>query len=434
MSGSEHQPEAAAEAAFAAYLSARQGDGGVDFEAFCAERPDIAERLRTLHMIWSRQATATMLESSPGEAARPISQVLRDYFGSAGAPGIDLDDAKERSPDSSLEERLQRLAERIALTTRYSLREEMARGGMGVILRVWDEDLRRTLAMKSMRGMLLPKDASPENAQMVSRFLEEAQITGQLDHPGVVPVHELGIDAKGHVFFTMRMVRGVELAEVIRMAREGREGWNTTRALTVILKVCEAMAYAHSKGVIHRDLKPANVMVGKFGESYVMDWGLAKVVDAPTPTTSASIRAPPPSSVACAPTGSRRRRTSPIRRSSPWTARSWAPRPTCRRNRRRGASPISTSAPTSTRPAPCSIPSSPAGCRTSIRPRPSPRGRSVTRRARSSGARRLSLVRSAPCGAIRRRHDVVRILRRDPLIKAAVLRAPRDDDVVFQSR
>ncbi len=269
--------EEAAEAALAAYLLAMREDPSTDFDAFCAARPEVEERLRRLHEIWRRQTTATMLESSPGDAARPISHVLREFFGGE-RPEVELGQEERAPGDQSLATRLQRLAERIALTTRYSLQEEVARGGMGVILRVWDEDLRRTLAMKSMRGKLRPEDRSPENAQTVSRFLEEAQITGQLDHPGVVPVHELGIDAKGHVFFTMRMVKGRELSEVFRLSRAGEEGWSTVRCLGVILKVCEAMAYAHSKGVIHRDLKPANVMVGKFGETYVMDWGLAKVV------------------------------------------------------------------------------------------------------------------------------------------------------------
>ncbi|MFT5291974.1 MAG: WD40 repeat protein/serine/threonine protein kinase, partial [Planctomycetota bacterium] len=100
---------------------------------------------------------------------------------------------------------------------------------------------------------------------------------GQLDHPGIVPVHDLGIDPDGRCYFTMRLVRGRELKEILKLAREGKEGWTQTRALGVILKVCEAMAFAHSKSVIHRDLKPANIMVGRFGETYVMDWGLARV-------------------------------------------------------------------------------------------------------------------------------------------------------------
>ena len=107
-----------------------------------------------------------------------------------------------------------------------------------------------------------------------ARFLEEAQVTGQLDHPGIVPVHELGLDSEGRVYFTMKLVKGEDLRSIFAQVETGEHGWNLTRALGVLLKVCDAMAYGHSKGVIHRDLKPANVMVGKFGEVYVMDWGL----------------------------------------------------------------------------------------------------------------------------------------------------------------
>ena len=152
----------------------------------------------------------------------------------------------------------------------YRIVREIGRGGMGAILRVWDEQLGRHLAMKVALG----RDGSSER---LARFLEEARVTGQLDHPGVVPVHELGLDAQGRRFFTMKLVEGRDMKQVFELVFAGRDGWNETRALGVILKVCEAMAYAHKKGIIHRDLKPANVMVGSFGEVFVMDWGLARV-------------------------------------------------------------------------------------------------------------------------------------------------------------
>ncbi len=154
----------------------------------------------------------------------------------------------------------------------YRVVREIGRGGMGVILRVWDEELGRHLAMKVALG------GAGSPAQLV-RFLEEARVTGQLDHPGIVPVHELGLDAEGRRFFTMKLVEGRDMKQVFELVFAGRDGWNETRALGVILKVCEAMAYAHSKGIIHRDLKPANVMVGGFGEVFVMDWGLARVLN-----------------------------------------------------------------------------------------------------------------------------------------------------------
>jgi serine/threonine protein kinase len=168
-----------------------------------------------------------------------------------------------------------------------------------------DEDLRRHLAMKVML------DEQEGAASRLSRFLEEAQVTGQLDHPGIVPVHELGIDARGRVFFTMKLVKGKTLEHVFEAVRHGDDGWSVTRALSVVLRVCEAMAFAHEKGVIHRDLKPANIMVGRFGETYVMDWGLARVLgkkdtkDIGPSRTKASAR--------CAPIAASAREPSPIR-------------------------------------------------------------------------------------------------------------------------
>ncbi len=156
---------------------------------------------------------------------------------------------------------------------------------MGEILEVFDEDLRRELAMKVISGRQRssrapsPATANEVDARLLTRFLEEAQITGQLDHPGVVPVHELGLGDNGEVFFTMQLVRGRDLEAIFDLVPEEREGWSMTRALGALLKACDAVAYAHSKGVVHRDLKPANIMVGHFGEVYVMDWGLARVAN-----------------------------------------------------------------------------------------------------------------------------------------------------------
>ena len=180
---------------------------------------------------------------------------------------------------------IERLRARPRVEGRYDERGEIARGGMGAVKRVFDADMRRQLAMKVM----LRSDADPHASKSAesavhrrrARFLEEAQITGQLDHPGIVPVHELGLDSQGQLYFTMKLVKGRDLREVFQLVRRGEEGWSLTRALGILLRVCEAVAFAHEKGVIHRDLKPANIMVGRFGEVYVMDWGLAKVLGRP---------------------------------------------------------------------------------------------------------------------------------------------------------
>ncbi|MDO8349389.1 MAG: bifunctional serine/threonine-protein kinase/formylglycine-generating enzyme family protein, partial [Planctomycetota bacterium] len=168
-------------------------------------------------------------------------------------------------------------------TNRYRLEGRVGQGGMGVVRRIHDQQLNRRLAMKVPLDRSLPTNDQERQLanQLIGRFLEEAQVTSQLDHPGVVPVHELGLDQQGKVYFTMRLVKGRTAHETFRLARARREDWTTTRALEVILKVCDTMAYAHDKGVVHRDLKPGNVMVGSFGEVYVLDWGLAKVLDQP---------------------------------------------------------------------------------------------------------------------------------------------------------
>src|SRR5262249_55962572 len=112
--------------------------------------------------------------------------------------------------------------------------------------------------------------------------VEEAQITGQLEHPNIVPIHELGVDPMKRLFFSMKMVKGRSLAQVLDELRKdpkrAEKEFSLARLLNIVVNACHALAYAHSCGVVHRDLKPANIMVGDFGEVYVMDWGLAKVL------------------------------------------------------------------------------------------------------------------------------------------------------------
>lgn len=169
--------------------------------------------------------------------------------------------------------------------TRYQITTLIGHGGMGSVFEAWDHELRRVVAMKVLRSLVIPVGESskrgpetPQQALALTRFLQEAQILGQLDHPGIVPVHDLGIDASGQLFFIMPLVRGEDLGKVFRRFREGTSGLGLMRVLSMILKACDAVSFAHSRGVLHRDLKPSNIMVGQFGEVYVMDWGLAKVI------------------------------------------------------------------------------------------------------------------------------------------------------------
>jgi tetratricopeptide (TPR) repeat protein len=152
---------------------------------------------------------------------------------------------------------------------RYRLDGEIARGGMGAVLRGRDVDLGRDLAVK----VLLEKFAN--RPDVARRFIEEAQICGQLQHPGIVPVYDIG-KFGDRPFFTMKLVKGQTLAAIL--AERADPSADRPRLLGIALQVAHAMAYAHAKGVIHRDLKPANIMVGAFGEVQVMDWGLAKVL------------------------------------------------------------------------------------------------------------------------------------------------------------
>jgi formylglycine-generating enzyme required for sulfatase activity len=122
-------------------------------------------------------------------------------------------------------------------------------------------------------------DALGDDDLPVLRFVEEAQIASQLEHPGVVPIHDLAVDGDGHLFFTMRLVEGDTLSSALEEHRAGSDTWTQVRLLEVLVRICDAVAFAHDRGVLHRDLKPQNVLLGRFGEVYVTDWGLAKLLD-----------------------------------------------------------------------------------------------------------------------------------------------------------
>jgi tetratricopeptide (TPR) repeat protein/tRNA A-37 threonylcarbamoyl transferase component Bud32 len=152
----------------------------------------------------------------------------------------------------------------------YAVLDQLGQGGRGVVYRVSDPELNRPLAVKVLRPELRDE---PDAAR---RFLEEAQVMGQLQHPGIVPVHAIGQLPDGRPYFAMKLVQGRTLAQLLD-ARP-TPAHDLPRFLVIFQQVCQAVAYAHSRGVIHRDLKPANVMVGAFAEVQVMDWGLAKVL------------------------------------------------------------------------------------------------------------------------------------------------------------
>lgn len=146
---------------------------------------------------------------------------------------------------------------------------EIARGAMGSIRQLYDVDLRRRVALKLIDAEL------GHDPEMTQRFLEEARITGGLDHPNIVPVYDLGVDDRGQASYTMKLVEGRTLGKLI--ARQGSQA-DLEHILQCLAGVCDALAFAHSRGVVHRDLKPDNIMVGDHGQVYLMDWGCALVV------------------------------------------------------------------------------------------------------------------------------------------------------------
>ncbi len=161
---------------------------------------------------------------------------------------------------------------------RYAPGAHIGEGGTAMVREAYDETLKRQVALKRLHADLLRDD------DYRRRFVEEAQAAAQLEHPNVVPIYDLGLDAQGP-YFTMKRIRGLTLRDVVRGVGEGgqhrgrpyAELYPARRRIEILVAVCQGVAYAHQKGVLHRDLKSANIMVGDFGEVRVMDWGLAKV-------------------------------------------------------------------------------------------------------------------------------------------------------------
>ncbi len=225
-------------------------------------------------------AAGTLLMADSGAGGRPGPSMLRQIGAEAGVtPGGDseefFDDVTIAGEGGGGTPAFT-VADLLATSEakgRYAVDREIARGGMGAILRSVDRDLRRVVAMKVMLRDL--------DEQQKLRFVEEAQVCAQLSHPNIPPVHEMGFDEEGRLYFTMKLVKGRSLGDVLselaEHPRTAEARFGLHKLLTVFVKVCDAMAFAHSRGVVHRDLKPENVMVGDYGEVLVMDWGLAKV-------------------------------------------------------------------------------------------------------------------------------------------------------------
>lgn len=166
---------------------------------------------------------------------------------------------------------------------RLVLQSEIARGGMGAVWKGADTDLGREVAVKVLLQTHHGK------TELLQRFVDEARIHGQLQHPGVAPVYEMGQFPDKRPYFTMKLIKGQTLARLL--ADRPHPAHDRPRFLKIFEQVCQTLAYAHARGVIHRDLKPANIMVGAFGETLVVDWGLAKCVSQhPDPAAGACRR------------------------------------------------------------------------------------------------------------------------------------------------
>lgn len=160
---------------------------------------------------------------------------------------------------------------------RYEPIKLLGAGGMGEVLLVQDQDIARKVAVKR----LLPEANDPI---LLARFVDEIRTVGRLEHPNIVPVHDVGVDENGRYFFVMKYVEGETLEQIIRKLAEGNADYHRIytieRRLEIMISVLNALQYAHDHGIVHRDVKPANVMIGRYGEVVLMDWGIAKPMDA----------------------------------------------------------------------------------------------------------------------------------------------------------
>jgi tRNA A-37 threonylcarbamoyl transferase component Bud32 len=214
---------------------------------------------------------------SKGEAAPSNGESAANQGADGFAPEEDDDGENSKEAEADFEWSLSAPS---AVGNRFQILHAHARGGIGVVSVAFDTELQREVALKQIKA------ESADDTESRARFLLEAEVTGRLEHPGVVPVYGLGFDDQGRPYYAMRFVRGTTLEESIakfHLADSDRSRDPRDRALELrqllgrFLSVCHTMAYAHSRGVLHRDLKPANVLLGPYNETLIVDWGLAKV-------------------------------------------------------------------------------------------------------------------------------------------------------------
>ena len=252
--------------------------------------------MQTLLSVAPSSARAEIVAEVESLAMQPLAETLAGLGVDAQAQStlfsLKPDTSSEAATKalSSIADRRERVAEMTrrlpaaSASGRYQVKKEFARGGMGVIWMALDTAVGREVALKE----LLPPQAGrgtshiSDTPELVERFLREAKVTGQLEHPNIVPVYEIAARDDGSVFYTMKLVRGRTMAHRLLQIQHSEASPQQKLAerlklLDAFTDLCNAVAYAHSRGVIHRDLKPANIMLGDFGETMVLDWGLARV-------------------------------------------------------------------------------------------------------------------------------------------------------------
>lgn len=211
-----------------------------------------------------------LFQSDHGYSSQILSTTRLDQSGSGVRPALQRSSHSSGRVDSSqMASELQGNFLISQESQRYQISDEVGKGGMGLVMKAHDELLHRQVAMKILKDLKRGSEL---------RFVEEARLTGQLDHPNIVPVHDFGRDNEGRPFFTMKLIKGMSLREVIEEDLQSEHPRPLRRYLNIFVKMLEAMTFAHSHNIIHRDLKPENIMLGEFGEVYVMDWGVAKLL------------------------------------------------------------------------------------------------------------------------------------------------------------
>jgi serine/threonine protein kinase/Tfp pilus assembly protein PilF len=254
--------------------TARSTREEVPFDATVAEHSGAGESFPDQTMLESEIGSSGDLSHEATYVEDTTGSSPGDEFGATQ----DLTGSGQSMPRRKKRKGAHETADRWEDQQRYHLVNNFARGGLGQIWSAQDSRLRREVAYKE----LLPNALTNRNA--LERFLEEAQITGQLEHPGIVPIYDIGYQANGTPFYAMKLVRGETMEKYISQFHElpaRSTEWELTfrKLLRSFIDVCNAMAFAHERGVLHRDLKPLNIMIGAFGETLVLDWGLAKVLD-----------------------------------------------------------------------------------------------------------------------------------------------------------